>query len=152
MFCLRVGTSQHTILRTTIWAVNDPMLPNSGKKLLTQQSTSIGNRFLPVKDGDRPKWQPTTSVLVATFLVQNRMVWIELAASRMIEDTTIYKKMRNHWWHIWSSIDALIAMVWQRMDSIIHMYLEKMRYPEILKNYLNQFNDSFFDLYRTNLI
>ena len=54
MFCLRVGTSQHTILRTTIWAVNDPMLPNSGQQSLTQQSTSIGDRFLPVKDGDRP--------------------------------------------------------------------------------------------------
>jgi len=91
-------------------------------------------------------------ILVATFLVQNRMVWIELAASRMIEDTTIYKKMRNHWWHIWSSIDALIAMVWQRMDSIIHMYLEKMRYHEIHQNKPNQVNYSFFDIYRTNLI
>ena len=95
MFCLRVGTS-HTILRTTILAVNDPMLLNSGKKSSTQQSTSIGDRFLPVEDGGRSMWQPTTSVLVATFLVQNRMVWIELATGRMIKDTTIYKKIRNH--------------------------------------------------------
>ena len=41
-------------------------------------------------------WQPTASVLVVTFLVQNRMAWIELAASRMIDETTIYKKMRGH--------------------------------------------------------
>ena len=35
-------------------------------------------------------------ILVATFLIQNRMVWIELATGRMIKDTTIYKKIRNH--------------------------------------------------------
>ena len=101
------------------------MLLNSGKNALTQQSTSIGDRFLPVEDGGRPMWQPTTSVLVATFLVQNRMIWIELAAGRMIEDTTIYKKMRDHLQHIYESIDVLIAMIWQCMDFIIHMYVEK---------------------------
>ena len=65
-FYLRVGTS-HTLSRTTILAVNDPMLLNSGKKSSTQQSTSIGDRFLPVEDGGRPMWQPTTSHLVVTF-------------------------------------------------------------------------------------
>ena len=95
MFCVRVGTT-HTLSRTTILAVNDLMLINNGNIALTQQSTSIGDRFLPVEDGGRPMWQPTTSVLVATFLVQNRMVWIELAAGRMIKDTTVYKKIRNH--------------------------------------------------------
>jgi len=40
MFCVRVGTS-HTLLRTTILAVNDPMLLNNGKIALTQQSTSM---------------------------------------------------------------------------------------------------------------
>ena len=95
MFYLRVGTT-HTLSRTTILAVNDLMLINNGNIALTQQSTSIGDRFLPVEDGGRPMWQPTTSVLVTTFLVQNRMIWIELAVGRMIEDTTINKKSTYH--------------------------------------------------------
>ena len=81
VFSHRNGTS-HTLLRTTIWAVNDPMLLNSGKNALTQQSTSMGERFLLLDDGDRAIWQSTTSDLVVTFLVQNRMVWIELAIGR----------------------------------------------------------------------
>ena len=59
VFLIGNGTS-HTLLRTTILAVNDPMLLNRGKKSLTQQSTNIGERFLAVYDGDRPMWQPTT--------------------------------------------------------------------------------------------
>ena len=46
----------------------------------------------------------------------------------------------------------LIAMIWQCMDFIIHMYVEKMRYHEIHQNKPNQVNYSFFDIYRTNLI
>ena len=46
----------------------------------------------------------------------------------------------------------LIAMIWQCMDFIIHMYVEKMRYHEIHQNIPNQVNYSFFDIYRTNLI
>ena len=38
------------LLRTTILAVNDPMLLNSGKNALTQQSTGIVERFLLVDD------------------------------------------------------------------------------------------------------
>jgi len=41
-------------------------------------------------------WQPTTYDLVVTFSVQKHMVWIELAMGRMIEDTTIYKNIRDH--------------------------------------------------------
>ena len=59
VFLTEMVTS-HTILKTTILAVNDPMLLNRGKKALTQQSTNIGERFLAVDDGDRPIWQPTT--------------------------------------------------------------------------------------------
>ena len=59
VFSHRNGTS-HTILRTTILAVYDPMLLNRGKKALTQQSTSIEERFLEVDAGDGPMWQPTT--------------------------------------------------------------------------------------------
>ena len=92
---LRVGTT-HSFFRTSILAVNEPMMPNSGKNASTQQSTGIGERFLLVDDGDRPICQPTTSHLVVTFLVQNRMVWIELAAGRMIEETTINKKNIYH--------------------------------------------------------
>ena len=55
------------LLQNNHLAVNEPMLPNSGKNALTQQSTGIGERFLPVADGDRPIWQPTTSYLVVTF-------------------------------------------------------------------------------------
>jgi len=36
------------------------MLLNRGKIALTQQSTSIEERFLEVDDGDGPMWQPTT--------------------------------------------------------------------------------------------
>ena len=96
-------------------------------------------------------WQPTTSHLVVTFSVQNQLILMETAAGDVKGQTTINKKNEYHGYYIYESIDVLIAMIWQRMDSTIHMYLEKMRYPEILKNYLNQFNDSFLD-HRTNLI
>ena len=59
VFLTEMVTS-HTILRTTILAVYDPMLLNRGEKALTQQSTSIEERFLEVDDGDGPMWQPTT--------------------------------------------------------------------------------------------
>ena len=59
VFLTEMVTS-HTILRTTILAVHDPILHNSGKKSLTQQSTSIEERFLEVDGGDGPMWQPTT--------------------------------------------------------------------------------------------
>jgi len=36
---------QHTLIRTTVLPVNDPILLNGGKKGLTQQSTGIGERF-----------------------------------------------------------------------------------------------------------
>ena len=75
------------------------MLLNSGKNALTQQSNGIAKRFLLVDDGHRPIFQPTTSnlvvTLVATFLVQNRMLWIELAAGRMIEEATIHKMWKG---------------------------------------------------------
>ena len=129
----------------------DPILLNRGKQALTQQSNGIEERFLLVDGGHWQTWQPTTSVLVVTFLVQNRMAWIELAASRMIDETTIYKKMRGHWIHIWESIDVLIAMIWQCLDFTIYMYVEKrgtLRY----KNKLSLFNYSFLDPHRTNLL
>jgi len=31
-------------------------------------------------------------------------------------------------------------MIWQCLECTIHMYVAKMRYPEIHKNKLNQFN------------
>ena len=34
----------------------------------------------------------------------------------------------------------LIAMIWQCLDFIIYMCVEKMRYPEIHQNNLNQAN------------
>jgi hypothetical protein len=40
-----------TLLRATILAVNDTMLLISGKMALTQQSTTIVERFLSVDDG-----------------------------------------------------------------------------------------------------
>jgi hypothetical protein len=43
-------------------------------------------------------------------------------------------------------------MIWQCLKFTIHMYVAKMRYPEIHKNKLSQFNYSFLDLHRTNLI
>ena len=43
------------------------MLLISGKMVLTQQSTGIGDWFLAVEDVDRPMWQPTTYVLVVFF-------------------------------------------------------------------------------------
>ena len=43
-------------------------------------------------------------------------------------------------------------MIWQHMDFIINIYVEKMRYPEIHKNKLSQYNYSFFDKHGTNLI
>ena len=60
-----VGTSD-TLRRTTILAVYDPMLPNIGKKLLTQQSTCIEERFLAVDADEGPIWKPTTSDLVVS--------------------------------------------------------------------------------------
>ena len=65
VFSHRNGTS-HTFLRTTILAVYDPMLPNIGKKLLTQQSTCIEERFLAVDADEGPIWKPTTSDLVVS--------------------------------------------------------------------------------------
>ena len=100
-----------TLLGTTILAVNDPMLLNSGKNVLTQQSTGIAERFLLVGDGHWPIRQPTTSVLVVSFLLQNRFVWIELAAGRMIEETTINKKNSYHGYIIHEGVDVLIAMI-----------------------------------------
>ena len=41
-------------------AMNDTMMVSSGQIALTQQSTSIEERFLAVDDGDGPMWQPTT--------------------------------------------------------------------------------------------
>ena len=60
-----VGTSD-TLRRTTILAVYDPMLPNIGKKLSTQQSTCIEERFLAVDADEGPIWKPTTSDLVVS--------------------------------------------------------------------------------------
>ena len=100
-----------TLLRTNILAPNDPMLLNSGKNVLTQQSTGIAERFLLVGDGHWPIRQPTTSVLVVSFLLQNRFVWIELAAGRMIEETTINKKNSYHGYIIHEGVDVLIAMI-----------------------------------------
>ena len=50
-----------TLLRTNnnIGSV-DPILHNSGKNTLTQQSTDNGERFLAVYDDDGTIWQPTT--------------------------------------------------------------------------------------------
>ena len=45
-----MGDSTHTILRTTIMALNDLIPINSGENTLTQQSTGMGERFLPVDD------------------------------------------------------------------------------------------------------
>ena len=39
--CFVLELVRHTLLRTTILAVNDPMLLNNGKIALTQQSTSM---------------------------------------------------------------------------------------------------------------
>ena len=58
------------------------MLLISGKMPLTQQSTSIVERFLLVDYGHWPICQPTTSYLVVIFISQNRMVRIELAIGR----------------------------------------------------------------------
>ena len=98
-FCLRVGTS-HTLLRTTILAVNDTMLLISGKMALTQQSTTIAERFLLLDDDDRPMWQPTTSDLVVIFMSQNQLMWIEIALCGMMGQTTIHKKNTHHGYDI----------------------------------------------------
>ena len=50
-FVLELVPHIHTLSRTTILAVNDPMLLNNGKIALTQQSTSMVERFLLVDDG-----------------------------------------------------------------------------------------------------
>ena len=65
VFLTEMVTS-HTILRTTILAVHDPMLLNTGKTSLTQQSTSIEERFLAVDADEGPMWKPTTSDLVVS--------------------------------------------------------------------------------------
>jgi hypothetical protein len=65
IFCPRVGTS-HTLLRTTKLAMNDTIMVSSGKIALTQQSTSMVERFLLVDDDGGPMWQPTTSDLVVS--------------------------------------------------------------------------------------
>ena len=65
VFLTEMVTS-HTILRTTILAVYDPILHNSGKKSLKQQSTSIEERFLAVDADEGPIWKPTTSDLVVS--------------------------------------------------------------------------------------
>ena len=151
MFCLRVGTL-HTLRWTTILAVNDPMLLISGKMALTQQSTGIGDWFLAVEDGDRPMWQPTTSDLVVIFISQNQLLRMEMAVCGVMEQTTIYKKNTYHGYDIWEGFKVLIAIIWQRMDSTIHMYVEKMRYPEIHQNKINQCSYWFSDPHRTNPI
>jgi len=62
------------------------------------------------------------------------MVWIEMAVSGMMEQTTIYKKNTYHGYDIREGFKVLIAMISQCMDFIIHIYHEKMRYPEIHQN------------------
>jgi len=81
-------------------AVNDTMLLISGKITLTQQSTGIGDWFLAVEDGDRPMWQPTTSDLVVFFIPQNQLLWMEMAAGRVKEQTTIYRMNTYHGYDI----------------------------------------------------
>jgi len=49
-------------------ALNDLILINSGKNASTQQSTAMRERFVLVDDWHWPMWQPTTLVLVVTFL------------------------------------------------------------------------------------
>ena len=83
---------------------------------------------------------------------QNQLLRMEMAAGRVKEQTTIYRKNTYHGYDIWEGFKVLIAIIWQRMDSTIHIYVEKMRYPEIHQNIPNQVNYSFFDIYRTNLI
>ena len=128
------------------------MLLISGKMALTQQSTGIGDWFLAVEDGERPMWQPTTSDLVVFFISQNQLLRIEMAVCGVMEQTTIYKKNTYHGYDIWEGFKVLIAIIWQRMDSTIHMYVEKMRYPEIHQNNLNQANYTFSVPYSTNPI
>ena len=65
-------------------------------------------------------WQPTTSDLVVTFFVQNQLVWMELAAVRMIEETTIYKKNRYYGYYIYEGVDVLIAMIGRSRLHTIH--------------------------------
>ena len=76
------------------------MLLISGKMALTQQSTGIGDWFLAVEDGDRPMWQPTTSDLVVIFISQNQLLRMEMAAGRVMEQTTIYRKNTYHGYDI----------------------------------------------------
>ena len=118
-FYLRIGTT-HTFFRTTIFAANEPMMPTSGKNASTQQSNGMAERFLLVDDGHWPMWQPTTSDLVVTFFVQNQLVWMELAAVRMIEETTIYKKNRYYGYNIYEGVDVLIAMIGRSRLHTIH--------------------------------
>ena len=85
---------------TTILAVNDPMLLISGKMALTQQSTGIGDWFLAVEDGDRPMWQHTTSDLVVILYHKISCYGWRLAAGRVKEQTTIYRKNTYHGYDI----------------------------------------------------
>ena len=48
------------------------------------------------------------------------MVWIELAAGRMIEETTIYKKNRYYGYNIYEGVDVLIAMIGRSRLHTIH--------------------------------
>ena len=50
---------------------------------------------------------------------------METAAGDVKGKTTINKKNIYHGYYIYESIDVLIAMIWQCMDFIIHMYVEK---------------------------
>ena len=58
---------------------------------------------------------------------------METAAGDVKGHTKINKNKKNtyHGYYIYESIDVLIAMIWWRMDSTIHMYVEKMRYIKI---------------------
>ena len=56
-------------------------------------------------------WQPTASVLVVTFLLQNCRIWIELTVGRMIEETTINKKNRYHGYGTSEGVYVFIAII-----------------------------------------
>ena len=62
------------------------------------------------------------------------------------------QKDERSWIYIWECVEVLIAMIWQCMDFIIYMCVEKMRYPEIHKNKINQCSYWFSDPHRTNLL
>ena len=83
---------QHTLIRTTVLPVNDPILLNGGKKGLTQQSTGIGERFFI-----SGWWSPINVAAYNTrfgyiFLSQNQLIWMEIDEGGVIEQTTINKR------------------------------------------------------------